>query len=98
MSLLFNGRRQPSRGGTSRISREAYVRIRERLGVKSPPGRRGRSTHAIGALGLSLVPLYSCRSLLQRRDFPPSATCCREQLQQFGGITGRAVKRGGGLS
>ena len=32
----FNGRRQPSIGGTSRISREAYVRICERLGVQFP--------------------------------------------------------------
>jgi hypothetical protein len=33
---MFNGRRQPSRDGTSRISREAYVRFCERLGVKFP--------------------------------------------------------------
>jgi hypothetical protein len=32
----FGGRRQPSMGGTSRISREAYVRFCERLGVKFP--------------------------------------------------------------
>jgi hypothetical protein len=35
-----DGRRQPSIGGTSRISREAYVRICKRLGVQSP-GRLG---------------------------------------------------------
>ena len=33
---LINGRRQPSCDGTSRISRETYVRLCERLGVKSP--------------------------------------------------------------
>ncbi len=33
---LINGRRQPSCDGTSRISREAYVRFCERLGVKFP--------------------------------------------------------------
>ena len=33
---FFNGRRQPSCGGTSRISREAYVRFCERLGAKFP--------------------------------------------------------------
>jgi hypothetical protein len=33
---MFNGRRQPSRGGTSRMMREYQVRIRERLGVKFP--------------------------------------------------------------
>jgi hypothetical protein len=41
---MFNGRRQPSCDGTSRISREAYVRFCERLGVKFPgptrPDRR----------------------------------------------------------
>ena len=37
-----DGRRQPSSDGTSRISREAYVRICERLGVKFPgPTRPG---------------------------------------------------------
>ena len=36
----FGGRRQPSLGGTSRISREAYVRFCERLGVKSPGATR----------------------------------------------------------
>ena len=35
-----DGRRQPSIGGTSRISREAYVRICERLGVKLPGATR----------------------------------------------------------
>ena len=32
----LDGRRQPLVGGTSRISREAYVRICERLGVQFP--------------------------------------------------------------
>ena len=32
----IGGRRQPSLGGTSRISREAYVRICEGLGVRFP--------------------------------------------------------------
>jgi len=37
----IGGRRQPSLGGTSRISREAYVRICEGLGVRFPgPTRR----------------------------------------------------------
>jgi len=30
---IFNGRRQPSSGGTSRMKRESQVRICERLGV-----------------------------------------------------------------
>src|SRR5262249_9345874 len=40
---MFSGRRQPSCGGTSRISREAYVRFCERLGVKFPGPTRPRS-------------------------------------------------------
>jgi hypothetical protein len=31
---MFNGRRQPSHGGTSRMMREYQVRICESLGVK----------------------------------------------------------------
>src|SRR5436190_23572544 len=33
---MFNGRRQPSGGGTSRMMREYQVRFCERLGVKFP--------------------------------------------------------------
>jgi hypothetical protein len=41
---MFNGRRQPSRGGTSRMMREYQVRICERLGVKFPgPTRQNRT-------------------------------------------------------
>jgi hypothetical protein len=36
----LDGRRQLLVGGTSRISREAYVRICERLGVKFPGATR----------------------------------------------------------
>ena len=42
-SPSFNGRRQPSRDGTSRMSREAQVRICERLGVKFPGPTRHRT-------------------------------------------------------
>jgi hypothetical protein len=43
MSPAFNGRRQPSNGGTSRMMREYQVRICERLGVKLPgPTRQNR--------------------------------------------------------
>ncbi len=39
----FNGRRQPSCGGTSRMTRECHVRICEGLGVKFPgPTRQSR--------------------------------------------------------
>jgi len=45
---MFNGRRQPSCDGTSRMTRECQVRICERLGVKFPgPTRHSRhSRHA----------------------------------------------------
>src|SRR5882672_961146 len=52
---MFNGRRQPSCGGTSRMTRECQVRICERLGVNSPGllGKSGgRSMSAIGPLML----------------------------------------------
>ena len=39
---MSNGRRQPSRGGTSRMTRECQVRFCERLGVQFP----GPSTRA----------------------------------------------------
>src|SRR6266481_2992807 len=40
----FSGRRQPSRGGTSRMMREYHVRICEGLGVKFPgPTRQNRN-------------------------------------------------------
>src|SRR3954451_25462224 len=39
---IFNGRRQPSCGGTSRMTRECQVRFCEGLGVKFPgPTRPG---------------------------------------------------------
>src|SRR5260370_35647320 len=38
----FNGRRQPSCGGTSRMTRECHVRICEGLGVKFPGPTRQR--------------------------------------------------------
>ena len=48
---MFNGRRQPSHGGTSRMMREYQVRICERLGVKflgptrhSQPNRLARKS------------------------------------------------------
>jgi hypothetical protein len=44
-SPMFNGRRQPSRGGTSRMTRECQVRFCEGLGVKFPgPTRQTRTS------------------------------------------------------
>src|ERR1700758_2365942 len=49
---MFNGRRQPSCDGTSRMTRECQVRICERLGVKFPgPTRHGGRATIGGAPG-----------------------------------------------
>jgi len=45
----IGGRRTPSLGGTSRISREAYVRICEGLGVRFPGPTRLRAPGEAGA-------------------------------------------------
>ena len=44
----FDGRRQLSMGGTSRMSREAQVRICERLGVKFPGPTRQSGHFGLG--------------------------------------------------
>src|SRR5262245_40441816 len=65
----FDGRRQPSLGGTSRISREAYVRSCERLGVKSPgPTRRWESgRRSASALAPILDSTWSNQDVLNGR-------------------------------
>ena len=65
---MFNGRRQPSRGGTSRMTRECQVRFCERLGVKFPgPTRHSRRLSQVR--GMSASPQNSGRiAALQRTD------------------------------
>ena len=47
---MFNGRRQPSCDGTSRMTRECQVRFFEGLGVKFPgPTRQQRQFYDVGA-------------------------------------------------
>jgi hypothetical protein len=60
----FDGRRQPSLGGTSRISREPYVRFCERLRVKFPGPTRRRQTGRLPCRfrSLALPRLYAPRS------------------------------------
>jgi hypothetical protein len=53
---MFNGRRQPSRGGTSRMTRECQVRICEGLGVKFP-GPTRHSRRSDGQQGFAECPL-----------------------------------------
>ena len=55
----FNGRRQSSVDGTSRMNREVHVRICERLGVKLPgPTRQIRTSGSVRGGGGN-VPTYS---------------------------------------
>ena len=44
---MFNGRRQPSCDGTSRMTRECQVRICERLGVQFPVAA-GKAANLVG--------------------------------------------------
>jgi hypothetical protein len=63
----FGGRRQPLSGDTSRISREAYVRFCERLGVKFPgPTRRRETGGCQKAPHRALPQLYRNRYLLAK--------------------------------
>ena len=55
----FDGRRQLSRGGTSRVSREAQARICERLGVKFPGPTRHCDAMQNGVLEAAFRPRYS---------------------------------------
>ena len=52
---IINGRRQPSGGGTSRMTRECQVRICERLGVKFPGPTRHKRTFG-GVRSMSALP------------------------------------------
>src|ERR1700751_2063931 len=61
---IFNGRRQPSSGGTSRMTRECQVRICERLGGKFPgPTRPELAKPAVRR---------EARYLRKERTYPPS--------------------------
>ena len=51
---MFSGRRQPSRGGTSRMMREYHVRIYQRFGVKFPRAYSARA--ALSRLRRQHVP------------------------------------------
>src|ERR1700688_3529579 len=55
-SPKFNGRRQPSIDGTSRMMREYQVRICESLGVKFPAPTRQTRKLAVAIVGSGLPP------------------------------------------
>src|SRR5215207_7406162 len=60
---MLKGRRQPSRGGTSRMTRECQVRFCEGLGVKFPgPTRQTRTTFLGVACPLPPRPLVKLRN------------------------------------
>ena len=84
---MFNGRRQPSGGVTSRMTRECQVRICERLGVKFPgstrPDRRsfGLSiTAGIGGTADSKVPVVELLSRLSEDKCAQTRKSPREPL------------------
>jgi hypothetical protein len=67
----LDGRRQPLVGGTSRISREAYVRFCERLGVQFPgPTRRWETGRRSGVSARAHPRLYTSRFLSNARPNP----------------------------
>jgi hypothetical protein len=82
---MFNGRRQPSRGGTSRMMREYQVRFCERLGVKFPgPTRQRRRASARPA------PRPRCPQHSSKRTAAPCVALC---LKEHGGLSRRARPR-----
>jgi hypothetical protein len=85
---VLNGRRQPSRDGTSRMTRERQVRFCERLGVKLPgPTRQQRSSNdvcvtsaitptAARALGRSVLH----KQIIKKPQLPHRAPLKRKPL------------------
>ena len=71
----FDGRRQLSKGGTSRMSREAQVRICERLGAKLPGLFGGNAPKELHSGGPTIrvpdpdwrVPQHKSRCIIHER-------------------------------
>src|SRR4029453_3533325 len=65
-----DGRRQPSMGGTSRVSREAQARICDRLGVKFPgPTRRWETGRRFGVSARAPPRLYPLMAFAPTQNF-----------------------------
>src|ERR1700674_3448216 len=70
-SPIFNGRRQPSSGGTSRMMREYQVRICEGLGVKIPGSARPPRIHGeLLKLGFEVAQSSVAKYMVKRRGHP----------------------------
>ena len=74
---MFNERRQPSRGGTSRMTRECQVRFCEGLGVKFPGPTRHFLPPSFAADG------GRCSSLSGRRACFTALSWLREQVRKL---------------
>src|SRR6476646_2322099 len=74
---MFNGRRQPSCGGTSRMTREYQVRFCERLGVKFPGPTR--QLHALPRRSIAV----RFTSMSRPRQDGLNATLCAKALNRF---------------
>src|ERR1700738_5239948 len=73
---MFNGRRQPSCGGTSRMMREYQVRICERLGVKVPgPTRQSRLFGDVGGMSAHPPTAAQQRTSLEVAFGPGAGSC-----------------------
>ena len=62
---MINGRRQPSRGDTSRMTRECQVRFCERLGVQFPGPTRQKRTSCVHQAMSALPPKADIRLMLR---------------------------------
>src|SRR5208337_3633784 len=90
----FNGRRQSSVDGTSRMNREVHVRICERLGVKLPgPTRQIRTSGSVRGGGGN-VPTYSAQAERPITGVVADARSSEQHAtrEQCGGNNGMAAK------
>ena len=71
---MYNGRRQPSCGGTSRMMREYQVRICERLGVKFPGSTRPLQSKACSMVCPQLLAKADIRAIRRHSGFDPIQT------------------------
>jgi hypothetical protein len=83
-----DGRRQPSMGGTSRVSREAQARICERLGVQSPGPTRHTLLFAMEYRALQQPGSRPKRSRKETVPILAALGRCAGRFAQSSGRTG----------